>query len=291
MIKYIFTAFFLLFGLSANEKKSFSYDQLPMSSSLMKSFPKLNATCFIVCSVNSNVVLHHKNSDLKIHSGSFNEEISKYLNSTNLSEINTFIKNSGAKNTNLSTIKTSDEDKTTLYDMCVLFVDKNFEKINIKSEMSGFGCIVKYKNTSNCEFVIAVSGINTIDQLNYDIKELLKWLDNFIEYTVFSKNDYIASVPVLYGANTNKLDIKLTNNIKLIMTKGKTHNVKKRLYYKTITTAPVNKDTVLGIIELKTQTFEKPVKINLYANIDIKRGSRLKTTLDSISYIILGTPF
>ncbi len=278
----------------------YSYDQLPLSSDILKTFPKLKCPCFIVCSIGSRVVLHHKNSQKKIHIGSLRKYIINHLKNDNLEILNNNIKKYGAKETMISSIKKEDDDKysddkTTLYDISCLFKflldsEKN-NNIFMESEISGKGCVLKYLNKNNCEFMIVLYGYNTFEEIKGDIDLLKIWLDQFIEYTIFEGGDHIANVPILYAKSQNKIELRFDHKIKLIMTYGKTHNVRKKIVYKTITKAPKKKDSVLGKIFLYTKIFKNPITINLKTNHEIEAGNRIKMILDSISYILLGTPF
>lgn len=84
---------FLLFFLCCFKSLSYSYEHLPLCESLQLSFPKINATCFIIVNQESNIILNEKNSSYKIlfndnkHKKSLHDIVSSCDNFTSTSQV------------------------------------------------------------------------------------------------------------------------------------------------------------------------------------------------------------
>ena len=311
MSKYFFIFWFylLITPLLADQPK-FATDQLPLSRELQKSFPNIKAVSFMIANKEAEIVLHEKNSKEKINGGTFNDLVflasKKYYQEPTgeIELMQIYSKKCKANDTQYSKLSKTDH-KTTLYDICCIFDEishdlgqyskiikdvSNTKYFSFHSALYSFGCVFKYKNKFNCEFISTLYGYNSEKELLEDIEKITTWLDQFFLYKVSEKNEVFARIP-LFFAEINYIELKLKNDHFVLISKRSNKNILKTKKYKTMMGAPIVINTNVGFIFYKTSTFEnstiKPVNIEK----KIEKGSRFKVICDSICYIIFGSPF
>ena len=284
-----------IFSLNA----SFETSQLPLSDKVLKSFPSLKASCFIITNKNCNIVLHEKNSDKKISTGTFDE----FVFSKNSEELNAYLSKIGIKNSNFvrNEHSFSGESKSTLYDMCCIFNDKlksseqkkiikNISEVQIcffKSAMSGVGCAFRYKNNSSCDFICVLYGLSSEDSALKDAQNITKWLDQFFVFNASENGNLSIKIPVLYG---HKEDIIFDDYFDhfVILSKKYSKQVNRIFRYRTLVKAPVNFGDELGFIFYLTDIFKNPIVKVIKSRDQIEKSNGFKCIVDSILYIIFG---
>ena len=232
----------------------FDSSQLPMSTELKRTFPALKSASFIIMSEDTKIVLHEENSK-------------------NLIDI----------------VGTASQ---TLYDLCLNcsnFTDS--DKIySFKSKLAGIGCVFKHKTKSNCNFFCAIYGSNSEEDLYRDIKLIKLWLEQFFLFKVSEKDEIVANIPVLYSL-AKMFPIKFQDDNFVLISKKCSKNVIKTVRYKTILKAPIRENTNVGTSFYKTSTFDNFIQKPILIKDRIDKGSRWSAIMDSIHYIIFGTPF
>jgi hypothetical protein len=214
--------------------------------------------------------------------------------------LNEYFKNYGAENTLIH------ENKTTLYDLCCMFWElydflRNYNCVGVLDNIydnscllfitiRGFNCAVKIKNKHNEEFTCILQGANSIEQLKEDIEQIKQWLNQFFTYRVTHAGDKIATIPVFYGKE-NIYDIEINQDHYIILSRRLHTNIKKVCIYKSMLQAPIESGINLGVITYDTSIFKKAVIKYILTNKAIHKGNRLKVIVDSIFYIIFGTPY
>lgn len=279
---------------------SFETSQLPLSDKLQKSFPSLNTSCFVISNTNCNIVVHERNSDKKINTGTFDE----FVFSEDFQNLKMHLSKIGVKDSDF--IKTensfSGESKSTLHDMCCIFNDKlksskktefikNISGMKIcffKSAMSGIGCAFKYKNKENCEFVCVLYGESCEENSLRDAKSIIKWLDQFFVFNALENESVSIKIPILYGS---KNDISFDNSGDCFVMLSKKHSkqVNKIFRYRTLMKAPVNFGDNLGFVLYLSDIFKNPIVKVIKSKDKIEKSNGFKCVIDSILYAIFGS--
>ncbi len=159
----------------------------------------------------------------------------------------------------------------------------------IKFPDGSLTAVFSYTNKYKCQFKIVLSEtVQTIPSYESDKKKIMNWLDQFFEFKVYKKGEYIANIPVAYAKAINNIDIFCNNDIYVPLSDKQYNKITKRVIYKVIITAPVSVNSKLGDIYIYIPAFQNPIQVNLIAEKSVPRGSRLKTMIDSIKYIIFG---
>ncbi|MDR1488471.1 MAG: hypothetical protein LBI26_01895 [Holosporales bacterium] len=238
-------AILFLWGMMIDECYSFNYTQLPITVET----PKIHSMCFVIASIDAQVIMFEKNSIYKVY---VNE---KYSDSS-IREI----------------AATSLEDE---------FISR--------SSMSGITSVITYKNKNNCKFKIVFSGENSDKELEEDIKATKTWLDQFFTKILYDAGEVVENIPLICGKTQNYVEMKSPLKINVILSKKQLpQQFVKRIRYKSVVKAPITIETNLGDIFLETPLFKNPVCFKINANQNIKQDSKFKTVCDSIKYLIFG---
>lgn len=166
-----------------------------------------------------------------------------------------------------------------------------YKTFSAKSQISGLTFIFNYVNKHKCVFEIALSGIDTPEQFESDKQKLSAWLDQFFLFKVCKKNEILAEIPVLYSIKLSKIDMRANKDIFILLSDEQSNNITKSIKYRSVVTAPFTQNTLLGSINILTDTFINPVSINIRSLYTVGKGSPLKIFMDSLKYLIFGTNF
>lgn len=275
--KLLFLIFFI-FSINA-----FDTNQLPLSDKLKETFPKLNASCFIIANLDCSIVINESNSNRKIHTGTFDNIVF----STKLKKLKTPIE----KQNN----PFIGNNKLTLYDMinifnCILINrsyiseirQKNTKISIIKSAMSGYGCVFVYEHSG--KYIGILYGANSREKVLNDIKNITNWLKQF--YILDIKQNLI-EIPVLYG-NERRIDLAEQKR-KILISKFTSGKIERAYHYKTVSCAPIEKGDIFGTVFYFSELFKNPIRIPLISMKCVKRSGILNRILDTIHYIIFGS--
>jgi hypothetical protein len=175
------------------------------------------------------------------------------------------------------------KNKVSLYELICLSY-KAFEK----SKISGTTIVFTHTNKHNCNFTIAVSGVNNLDDFEEDKKKLTKWLDQFFKVVIYRKGDNIKALPVIFGENAKTINMIADREIIVILSSFLNNRITKRVIYKGIVPTPIDLSTELGHISLHTPTFQNSSIIHIKSTEKIQDGPKCKIILDSIMYLIFG---
>lgn len=265
--------------------RAFDTNQLPLSDKIKESFPKLNASCFIIANLDCYMIINELNSDKRIHTGTFDDIL-------------------GESKLNLEhyTLKKQENsllgnNKLTLFEMNDILAyilthslyhlqsyNSNLTVSIIKSAMSGYGCVFHYQYKG--EYIGILYGCNSQEEVLDDIKKLTYWLNQFYVQDISDLNQNFIEIPLLYGKEKT---IKLAQQKqKILMSKFISGKIERTYHYKTISKAPVRKDDVLGTVFFSYELFKNPVSMPLVATKSIKKSNIFNRIIDTIQYIIFG---
>jgi hypothetical protein len=178
------------------------------------------------------------------------------------------------------------KNKVSLYEL-ICSSHKAFEK----SKISGTTIVFTYANKHNCNFTIAVSGINNFDDFEEDKKKITEWLDQFFKVVVYNEGDHIETLPIIFGGAIKTIDMIADREIIVILSSLLSNRITKRVIYKGIVPTPIDSSTELGNISLHTPTFQNPSIIHIKSTEEIRDGSKCEIILDSIMYLIFGVNY
>lgn len=275
--KLLFLTFFI-FSINA-----FDTNQLPISDKLKETFPKLNASCFIIANLDCSIIINESNSNKKIHTGTFDNIIfSTKLKTFIEKQNNPFLGN----------------NKLTLYDMinifnCVLTHRSYISEIRqentqisvIKSTMSGYGCVFVYEH--NGKYTGILYGANSREKVLNDVKNITNWLKQFYILDISNIKQNLIEIPVLYG-NEKKIEL-VERKQKVLTSKFTSGKIERTYHYKAVACAPIKKGDILGTVFYSSEIFKNPIKIPLISLKYVKRSGILNRILDTIHYIIFGS--
>lgn len=268
LIKISWIAFFI------SSCYPFETNQLPLSDTVSHTFPNLHTTCFIIVNLDTNIVVHERNSNKKIDIGTFEKVIAGQV----------IRENSGAK---FSTLR----DMSFAFSQCDIFhITHKLAGLNIcffNSGMSGVGCAFMYQNPRGARFVCVMYGEESIENTTTDSKKISDWLDQFYGCKISENTEDGIQIPVIYGtARSVQFDVPSTCN--LLLAKICSRKINWIIRYRTIVKAPIKVGDALGFVFYQTDLFKNPIVKVIRSNKKIAKTNWIRCIRDSIMYLIFG---
>lgn len=146
------------------------------------------------------------------------------------------------------------------------------------------------QNSNGENFKIALLGWKTEDELRQDIEAVKSWLSQFFAYKVLRSDEMIAEIPVFYGTQS-KYKIFTSDDHYVLLSKNQNRQIKRTFVYRTMLSAPFSKGTKIGTAFYKVCAFQKSIAKDITTLEAISKSNRFFTILDSLSYVIFGSPF
>jgi hypothetical protein len=213
-----------------------------------------------------------------------------------------YIKQYGTQNTSVNLTNNT----TNLYDICCMFYEafnflkrytcsgvlKNGYNVNLLSFSIGknYGCAIKIKNANNEDFYCVLYGASSFKALEEDIENIKTWLVQFFTYKVSISGEKIAEIPVFYGEKDSCI-ASIKEEHFVILSKYLNKNITKTSVYRTMLEAPVMSGENIGVVTYNTSIFKNNIIKYILTDEHIEKANKLKIILDSIAYIIFGSPY
>lgn len=249
----------------------FETNQLPLSNAVIRTFPNIHTTCFIIVNLDTNIVVHERNSNKKIDTGTFEKVID----------------GQGNTEEKFSTLR----DMSFAFSQCDIFhITHKSAGLNIcffNSGMSGVGCAFMYQNPIGARFVCVMYGEESIKNATTDSKKISEWLDQFYECKISVNTEEGIQIPVIYGtARSIQFDVPSACN--LLLSKTCSRKINRIIRYRTIVKAPIKVGDELGFVFYQTDLFKNPIVKIIRSNKKIAKTNWIRCIRDSIMYLIFG---
>lgn len=282
--------------------------QLPLSLKILKSFPKIKSSHFIIAVPKLGIVLHECKSQQQIRCGSFSQTLYSMavLAQSKLdANVDKFLTQYGRTIPNYTDIASQDAGiLVSLYELCnifeqeYLYIIRNCNIISLSSDVKllffvskkNIGCICRVKNTNNVIFDVIVYSQESKTEILQDLNNIIKWLNKFTIKEVQSNVKKQIYIPVFYGTHKH-LKFSSLNGHLLLVEKDKTEQIIKTVRYLMRIVAPVEPTTQIGWVFYKYSLFKHPIRYNIYSKVSIKKSNIFKNIVDSISYIVYNRPY
>lgn len=296
---------------------AFDYFHLPLSENLLKTFPKLKSKYFLIVQPDLKIVVHEKQSLVKLRCGSF----SNFILAVSILEKN----NNYLSRKDLPFYKKSLMDKfliqinktlpmytdiatyaygplISLHSLCKIFSTyfgkiKSYSNLlkSIKdiscflfhSDKNGAGCAFRYVNTNQCSFDCVIFGLEDKNEIISDINEICQWLNRF-SLTNTGYQQPSIDIDIFYGKE-HHLRLKVPSID--ILTTSSHSKVIRTIKHLIRAKAPILPNDKMGYVFYQTDIFSKPIRVQILAGKTIEKNDCFSNILDSIYYIIYGTPY
>lgn len=306
MHKLITICIVLVYYADAFSAKLLDTCQLPLSRTVVRTFPKLNAKYFIITVPKLGIVLHELNSNRAIRCGNFIKilngmaSLSPRKISPNIDQFLTQYGRQIPKYTDIAPKKfgilISLYELANLFEQEYLYIYRNCNNKRISKRIKLFafysgqhiGCICRYTNMNNVTFDVIVYAKYNDTTFLHDIEKTIQWLDGFaIKET--SGSTKMINIPVFYGKRSC-IHFKIPTNHEILVRKDKREQITRTIKYHMRLSAPVTPADKIGVVFYKYSLFNNPIKLDIYSNVYIQKSSMFNNLLDSIYYIIYNSP-
>lgn len=223
--------------------------------------------------------MHEKNSEKEIDVGSFEDIAPKAILKNNPK-----IKPLGSQSTlrKMSLIFTEIDPKSEIFEHT-----QNAMLYFFDSPKSGNGCAFRYQNANHAEFVCVIFGEMTKEASLSDVGKIIRWLDQFYEYEIKTRNVEKCMIPVIYGEE-EEIPLPVHSKKILLSTRAsKKISITERNI--AIVKAPISEGDILGHIFYRTEIFQNPITDTIKTDRHIERANWGRCIIDSIKYLLFGT--
>lgn len=141
-----------------------------------------------------------------------------------------------------------------------------------------------YKSSNNIDYECRFSSNEN------NIENVKKWLDQFFLFKIQRKGDYLFDIPVLYNKQ-KKVSICAEKDIWVLISEKHNKNIIKTIRYKTILSAPLEKNSCIGWIIIRSPIFNEPYFYDIRFPMDLEKSGKFSIIKDSINYLIFGPSY
>lgn len=151
----------------------------------------------------------------------------------------------------------------------------------------GYGIVATCTQDGRRLLLIA-NGYKSEQERVNDACTLITWgTKMFITHHLYKVNELIAQIPVWYGEESY-LPITVENDLAITLPRSAQYDAKILLCYDTPISAPIQKGSPVGEIQITSTTMKNPIVVPLIAAVSVQEAGFFKKVKDSFLYLIWG---
>jgi D-alanyl-D-alanine carboxypeptidase (penicillin-binding protein 5/6) len=169
----------------------------------------------------------------------------------------------------------------------LLYTMKNADGLKTgHTEEAGF-CLAASARKGERRLIEVMSGMNSNKERSEEAERLMSWgFREFDNYTLFTKNQVMATANVWYGAD-KQIDLVVSDDVVKTVHLSDTDNVKSTAEYDEPIKAPIKAGQELGKLTIEIQG-QKPVVVPLVAAQDVNEIGMAGKFWANVKYFVFG---
>lgn len=153
------------------------------------------------------------------------------------------------------------------------------------TDAGGFG-IVATTMQEGRRLLLVLNGCSSESKRAEEAVTLLSWgRRTFVQHHLYKAHSLVTQIPVWYGEESY-LPVTVEQDLVVTLPRSSAYDLKILLCYDSPTSAPIQKGTMVGNIQLQSSTMKSIITVPLIASISIMEAGFWKKIKDSITYLI-----